>query len=1696
MNSLKKWSAFVLIPAFLFAIFLHSQGILRIGFAVLEVEEGAAPAGTALFSFRDSGGVLVWEAGVGAVEPINSGRIFVDQQGTRTALAIANVSNSADPVLFSLRDASGNVVAEQTRSFAANEHLALYVDELFSVSAGFVGSLSFTSSTGEANLAAITLRDSVNLNGASVFATLPVMDLAQASGGSPGDDRIILPQVGGGSGFSTQIVLMSGSQQAISGEIRFFGSAGEPVTLERNGVGATQFPVQIDPNGVFRAEFTSSAAVASGYAVVTVDEGALPVGTALFRFQSGQQLISEAGVGAMPTTSRMRIFVDFANTRTGVAVANPQDEAANVTFQLRDRNGQVLETAVRVLTAGGHLALFADELFPSIPAGFSGQVDIDSDTELAAVTLKLTTNERGEPILTTLPVVDLNRPLTATRLVFPEIGFGLGFSTRLILLSGDDGSPGGGRLFFFQSDGSALPIPFGGATESDFSYDLSQVLSQQFFLGVTAPLAEIFIDESSLTLNVGGTAPLVPVTLDQDGNPRDDFVLSFQSLNPGVFTVDEFGNLTGESRGFGTLVISSEGVVETRAVTVATVSSGAAGFEPTGVATDQAGAIFLANSATHTILRAPSLEEFPGVFAGVAATPGFQNGAKLNALFDNPSFIAVNQSIGTLYVSDANNHVIRSVQAAADGEVVTLAGSGQPGSLDGPVLQARFNHPQGIALDETGHVWVADSANHTIRRISLQDGVVTTIAGLAGAAGLTDGAGSQARFNGPRGIAVEREALAQQLERELNGLPPPPVSVIVADTGNNSLRRVFEDGTVETLQATTPSSGLTDPLEADPSFPVIRPRPLFSEPTGVAVDTAGNIYVTEASAGRVRILLSNGQLTNAAQRGSFTNPQGLVITPRGRILVADGALSFREIRYAGPTITEIVPSQISADGGAMVLVRGQNLAPGSRISIGGIEIEGVVFEDTETLSFIAPPLPGGRQVLTVHHQGGLQQLVINVIPKPADQLVAGQITTIAGGGSSVGDGFTGAQAKLRSPTDVIVDSEGTALIADRGHHRVRQSNIITGVVSTFAGNGVSGFSGDGMQALAASLSNPESVAFGPGGFVYIADSTNHRIRRVGPSGQIETVAGIGTPGYSGDGGPATAAQLDTPTGVVVAEDGTFWIADRNNHVIRRVSGATGVITSIAGFGEPGSSGDGGAAGFAGLDSPYALALFEGSLIVSDTGNHRVRRIDLSTGTIMTLAGTGFAGFNGDGSAPGFAALNSPRGLAVDADGLVYVADSGNHRIRRFSSSVLVDGPSFIETVAGNGFPGFSGDGIEAVEASLLNPFGVGIDSGGNILIADTGNHRVRRVDGNTQTISTLVGSDLDLSGQGGLAVLAALADPTGVATNAAQELFVADGSGNRLWKLSGGSTTGATSFFQFSTTAGGAILDLVAGTGEPGFAGEGVPAAESPTDQPVSVLVQPNQELVFIERGNHRLRRIDSIGQVRTLAGSGVPGYNGEGTATSRRLNHPFGLGRDSLGNIYIADVENHRIRRVSTGGVIVTVAGTGQAGFSGDMGSPGSATFNGPHDVAIDGDGNVFIADTRNHRIRAIVPRASQDFASNFGGVIVVTVAGNGEAGFGPDGVDATESSLNRPSAIAVFQGHLYIVDSGNHRIRAVDISTGIIRTVAGIGSRGFSGDGGPAIEAELAGPLGITFDSSGNLIFADRGNKRVRLIRGPLTP
>ena len=653
-----------------------------------------------------------------------------------------------------------------------------------------------------------------------------------------------------------------------------------------------------------------------------------------------------------------------------------------------------------------------------------------------------------------------------------------------------------------------------------------------------------------------------------------------------------------------------------------------------------------------------------------------------------------------------------------------------------------------------------------------------------------------------------------------------------------------------------------------------------------------------------------------------------------------------------------------------------------------------------------------------------------------------QLTTVAGS-DLVGDGGYAVAAQVAQPEGIVVDPAGNLYIADAANHRVRKVTP-AGAISTVAGNGHPGFSGDNGPASAAQLNQPYDVALDAAGKLYIADYGNQRVRAVGTDGNITTVAGNGPSGSNGDGGPATAALLLGPRNLATDTAGNLYISEFDGHRVRRVA-LDGTIGTVAGIGIAGFSGDGGPATAAQLAFPAGLALDgAGNLYIVDSVNVRVRKVLADAGTIGTVCTQQSFGMP-------YIQLT---GLAANAAGILYIPESGNSFVWQLTPAGAL---TRVAGVPGSG--AYTGDGQSALQTALNIPVQVTLDAAGGLYISEA--RRVRCVAAATGILNTVAGDGtFGFSGDGGSALLAVLNTPTGLALNHGS-LYVADLENERVRQI-----------------AADGSISTVAGNGIPSTEGDGQPAISASLYGPSALAFDPAGNLYIADTRSNRVRRVDLSGVIATFAGNGtVSGFGGEGNpATLTPLNSPQGVAADLVGNVYIADTNHNRVIRVDAAGNVHTVAGTGSPGEAG-AGGTSLAELYGPTGLSLDGAGNLYIADTQNHRVLMLTPRGA-----------ISTIAGTGTGGFNGDGGAAAAAELSYPSAVAVdASGNVYIADTGNNRVRLVT-ADGHIATIAGTGDAVYNGDSGPALEIALYNPAGLTLDGQGNVWVADAGNNRVR--------
>lgn len=683
-----------------------------------------------------------------------------------------------------------------------------------------------------------------------------------------------------------------------------------------------------------------------------------------------------------------------------------------------------------------------------------------------------------------------------------------------------------------------------------------------------------------------------------------------------------------------------------------------------------------------------------------------------------------------------------SFSHAEDYTFVTLAGPPEPGagSRDGLGNEARFNAPCGVAMNAAGQIWVADRSNHTIRYIAPK-GEVTSLAGLAGATGTWDGVGSEARFNLPYGVAVDGAGNAY-----------------AADTTNHAIRSISSDRRVSLLAGHVGTAGYADGTGINA---------LFKGPSGVAVDSSGNIYVADTGNHVIRKVTPGGAVTTfAGQAGSaglvdgtgnaarFYSPAGVAVDGSGNVFVADTANNcIRKI-----TATRAV-STFAGSGLAGALNGTGTAARFNHPFAVAVDASGNVFV-ADTTNHLLRKITAARVVSTFAGKAGLW---------------------------GWRDG-TGTAATFSSPAGVAADSAGNVCVADTGNHTLRKITP-TGVVTTFAGRPTwsaiwdSEASPDG-AAPDARFGGPSGTAVDAARNVYVADSTLQTIRKISPAGQVTTLAGSN--GLTGTAnGVGSAARFNQPAGLAVLQDDpgiipAFLVADFGNHAIRVVTGE-GEVSTVAGLAGVSGTRDG-AVRDARFNYPSGVARCDNlTFVVADQGNHTIRLVRIGANSVATLAGR--AGISGTDDGPGNQArFRYPTSVASDpAAGCLYVADTGNHTIRKITYSADYQNV-VVTTYAGRpGLPGYAHGEPTAgqgwIEAQFHAPYGVAVDGAGHVYVADTGNHSLRKFVSAWED-HTVAGSNVFSGGADGTGASARFRLPVGLAVDKASNLYVTDDNRN------------------------------------------------------------------------------------------------------------------------------------------------------------------------------------------------------------------------------------------------------------------------------------------------------------------------------
>jgi streptogramin lyase len=1091
-------------------------------------------------------------------------------------------------------------------------------------------------------------------------------------------------------------------------------------------------------------------------------------------------------------------------------------------------------------------------------------------------------------------------------------------------------------------------------------------------------------------------------------------------------------------------------------------------LQPSGVAVDNAGNVYVADTGNDTI-RKITPKGTVSTLAGQAGQIGNADGVGSDARFWGPADVAVDNA-SNVYVADSRNSTIRKI--TPDGSVSTFAGRvGQGGDVDGVGSGARFDYPLGVAVDRAGVVYVADTGNNAIRRITPEGAVSTVVFRVAGG-------DDTSRFSAPSSVAVDNAG-----------------NIFVADTGNNTIREITPDGWLSTIAGQPGQIGTIDGLTNGARF---------WRPSSVAVADTGNIYVADTWNDTIRKITPGGGVSTVAglagwwgsadgsgSAARFYWPEGVAVDRAGNVYVAD---------QGNATIRKGSAGQAIALSG---IVLSGDLGFG-QVVVGGSARQTLTIRDvgttTLTVSNLSYPAgfsgdwsagtisPGGSINVTVRfapltdvtYTGSIT--VTSDAPSGSDSIpVSGtgvtmlDFRTLAGQagewGSADGEGDV---ARFYYPSDVAVDRAGNVYVADMYNDTLRKITP-NGRVSTLVGQAGQFGSADGVGS-AARLGHPTGVAVDSAGNVYVADGGNNTIRKITPEGTVSTLAGQAGRRGNTDG-VGSVARFWGPAGIAVENAGDIYIADTWNNAIRKLA-ADGTVSTLGG-----------------ADRPSGVAVDSvGNVYVADTDDDTIQKI-APEGTVSTVGGQARQAGSAEG-APGAARFNHPSGVAVDSAGNLYVADTDNATIREGSpapvSAITLSGNLGFGQVVAGGFaervltidsdgtapltvsnitypPGFSEDwsagtisqggsthvtvtfapkAAAAYSGNLIVASGAALGSG-LIPVSGTGT--------TGYDFTTLAGQADQPGGADGVGAAARFWGPKGVTVDRAGNIYVADTSNETIRKI----------------TPDGAVSTVAGQAGQAGSA-DGVGAAGR-FRLPLGVAVDRAGNLYVADSGNNTIRKITPEGTVSTLAGQAGQAGNTDGVGEDARFWEPFGVAVDSAGSVYVADYRNDTIRRITPEGIVSTLAG--QAGQPGSVdGVGGTARFNAPTGVAVDRAGNVYVADNVNDTIRKITPEGT-----------VSTLAGQAHLAGSVDGVGPM-ARFNDPEGVAVDSaGNVYVADTGNDTVRKIT-PEGTVSPLAGQADRGGGADGvGGA--ARFLQPSGVAVDLGGKVYVADRGNNTVRI-------
>jgi len=827
---------------------------------------------------------------------------------------------------------------------------------------------------------------------------------------------------------------------------------------------------------------------------------------------------------------------------------------------------------------------------------------------------------------------------------------------------------------------------------------------------------------------------------------------------------------------------------------------------------------------------------------------------------------------GNLYFADEGNNAIRRIDANTG--IITLV-AGQPYTSGGTVpsvclaatdtagdgclaTQATLNAPRCVRFDRVGNMVIADVTNQVIRRIDHTTGLITVLMGEFGKDAHVD----------PKNSTPLTPLTAELYNPYIFIFDPAGNMIVSNSTGDSIMFAAAINGIIDPVNsqvydlAGTAAASTGAVADGNGGLAI---NALFSTPRGLALDSAENVYIGDYNDEQVRRVTSpgaNGQFTvsnlntglvidlvgtgTAGTTGNgglgtlaeTANPQGLGFDNAGTLFIEQYSSGNDYIRTLNVS-TDIVsayagtgPATETGDGGAAAAATfytptalKANL--GGRLTI--FDSSNNRIRNIYPTPFFSPTLVGGTSAQNVIAQANAAVTPATAILSNTNEFTEGTLSgctlgssLAAGAYCSIPLTFKPTRPGLRGTQLSVMDSSGNVYLDPVVGIGLAPAAAFYGApISTLAGNGTAGSSGNGASASAALVNAPQGGAFDALGNFFFADTGNNVVREISKTtGNITLIAGTGTAGFAGDGFVATSAQLNKPRGVAVDAAGNVYIADTGNNRIREVSAATGTISTIAGTGTASYTGDNGYASAATLSGPAGIALDNtGVLYVADMGNHALRAFSVNSGVMVTLVGTGTASYAGDGGVPQLAQLSAPTGVAVDLAGNIYIADTGNAVIRKVTplNAGIINFQATISTFAGiAGGTANTGDGGTATSANLLTPSGVATDAAGDVYIAAGGQVRIVGLSGTINTIAGTGGSGA-YSGEGGSATSAVIPGPVdAVAVDAVGNVYLSATGANRIFSAAGPSAaTLAFGSQTISTTSSPQTVTLYNAGNEP-----------------------------------------------------------------------------------------------------------------------------------------------------------------------------------------------------------------------------------------------------------------------------------------